>query len=342
LDIPPSLAKLMPRTKLAWALAIANTMGLGLGALGAYSKLAVMVQTYAPSLLIEAFVWSTFAVNFAIYGVLCTIFTYVEGVKARAAAFEQELRASSKLVADHGRLAALGCELNHRMIEEVRVCADTSDPSMTYDCQSSLQFPLGTGFRDWLRLRLGQDRAFFITVKAVIPGKKTITAVFRDSAQPKGTRPPLEVEPLDDSHIFHRMRSSREPWVLVRDTEQVQNHHTGGNFRARASARGYRSTVTIPVRGPGLKSDSASASQLLGFLSIDCPEPNAFDDLFELCAGCSSASVYGEGFKPKPGFDMFLALADAMACILLVTKQRSSFPPDRTSIKPMELSHDGA
>lgn len=121
-------------------------------------------------------------------------------------------------------------------------------------------------------------------------------------------------------------------WVLARDVRRL-DETWGRQILSRGNVRKYRSTIAFPLRYPSHGPSSAQVAQLVGFLSIDCPDPDAFDGLFDLADGKVEPGVHGEGFVEHEDMNLFFGLADSVATILVLNgkaQKASSLPPGLT------------
>jgi hypothetical protein len=91
------------------------------------------------------------------------------------------------------------------------------------------------------------------------------------------------------------------------------------DFKDRAWERGYRSTIAFPLRLPVIKATSPNKySDLVGFLSMDSPQPAAFDPLFRPVEPNAEFGNQGESMKPLAEVELFYGIADSVATILML------------------------
>lgn len=216
--------------------------------------------------------------------------------------------------------------LQHKMAEEVRKCA--RDPKV-YKYQADLQMMLGELLRNFLRRRLG-DGKYAVTIKVFEPGSTPpgrLKCIFRDMGQQVEVRNCGDDLLPQESHVyasFTAQTSSPARFVLVRDVAQLAaNDHV---FKERAAKSGFRSIVAFPLRRPvaGMQEEGLHTAQLLGFLSIDTPEPNRFDGLFVAPTDGNERRNDGVGVQAFPDVDVFYGLADSIATIVMLCRAASS------------------
>jgi hypothetical protein len=216
-------------------------------------------------------------------------------------------------------------KLQHLMAEIVRRCAELRQ---NFKCQEGLHV-VGSETVDLLRMRLGGER-YSITVKQADLRTNKLEAIFRDSLQDEDRRVWDSIK-LSESVVYERFREETahaRKTVLIRDTERLPSSEI--KYRERAKSCGYRTVVAFPLRDPlilpikdGRSPDAIKCANLIGFLSIDAPEPDAFAGLFQdfhRPKGGPPQREDGEDLAPRGDIDFFYGLADAIATILVLQR----------------------
>jgi hypothetical protein len=236
------------------------------------------------------------------------------------------------LVDRRTKLGRQAAEVQHRMAEAVRRCAHDAT---TYDLQKDALRVMAQ-LMQYLRLRLGHDGRFSITVKRIVPGKGRLQKVFRDPDQPTETRGHWDDIPIEESPVYVRFNvlTNTKRIVFIGDTNNVPATEDG--FRGRAQHCGYRTVIAFPLRLPapmrqdgdadGLRrSGELKVATLLGFFSIDAPDVGAFEELLKP----AEKKKNGEGptrdddREPRDDLDVFYGIADSLATILVLTSAAS-------------------
>ena len=199
----------------------------------------------------------------------------------------RRMRHEVNLVTRRTELGRQAAEVQHRMAEAVRRCAHDA---ATYDLQKDIVRVMAQ-LLTYLRLRLG-ERKLCITVKRTVPGANgRLQKVFRDADQDLETRCRWDDIALDDSAVYRRftVTTNTRKVVFIGDTNTMPA--TEDSFRDRAKVCGYRTVIGFPLRLPapiGLegtddsrKTSELKVANLLGFLSIDAPDVEAFEGLLK-------------------------------------------------------------
>lgn len=211
--------------------------------------------------------------------------------------------------------------LQHQMAEEVRRCAFLRE---RFDCNVHLQ-RVALGLREMLQKRLGGER-YAVTIKWADWDGKKLRTVFRDSAQ-DSKRQSWDEMGLDESVAYQRFaRETSNPrkWVLIKDTERLPGSES--RYRDRARQCEFRSVIAFPLRLPvtlqpkGGDPDALKCAKLIGFISIDAPEPDAFTGLFHEPTRGVHERDDAEDLAPRDDQDLFYGLADAAATILVLQR----------------------
>ena len=212
--------------------------------------------------------------------------------------------------------------LQHQMAEEVRRCAFLRE---RFDCNVHLQ-RVALGLREMLReatrgrTLCGHNQVGRLGWKKLRTASETALRI--RSGNRLGTR-----MGLDESVAYQRFaRETSNPrkWVLIKDTERLPGSES--RYRDRARQCEFRSVIAFPLRLPvtlqpkGGDPDALKCAKLIGFISIDAPEPDAFTGLFHEPTRGVHERDDAEDLAPRDDQDLFYGLADAAATILVLQR----------------------
>jgi low affinity Fe/Cu permease len=301
---------------------ILNLASIALGVFGVvdlYSRFWAWA-TQEPLQQFNAYIWTTFTATI----ILMTGAIFIDRSIRRD---RREMRKHAAEIAAQEEATAVredAIVLQHRMIEEVRRCAELRE---RYDYNEHMQ-RVARGLQDFLRRRLGGQR-YSITVKRTDVATKKLQTVFRDVAQ-EPTRRSWDID-QEESVAYRRfLRETKNPrkWILIKDTERLPG--SDSKYSERARRCGYRSVLAFPLRLPvalppkDSDPDVLKCANLLGFVSIDAPEADAFAGLFLPPKEGIEPRDDGEDLAPCADQDLFYGLADACATIVMLQSGRSN------------------
>jgi hypothetical protein len=214
-----------------------------------------------------------------------------------------------------------GLQIQHQMAEVVRYCADAGSRGEPIDFDRQLR-RIADMLKEYLRVRLGA-RGYAITVKKVDGDR--LKTIFRDGTQDPDARATGDDIPMVESCIYTRFKSDRQEAqksVLIQDVKRLEVDHR--EFQQRADKAKFRSVIGFPLRGPVVNAPKGAdlgplkCANLFGFLSVDSPEPNAFDELY--LAGDNSRNDAINRI-PEPDMDLFYGLADSIATLVMLSSR---------------------
>lgn len=246
--------------------------------------------------------------------------TELEGALGQAG---KDLNASRDSGEQDTRAKDLGFELLHRAAEAARE-ASLDRGFGSARLPAALTRLLDNGrLREFLATRVPHGKGASITVKwrQRVKGKDVLVSVFRDTLQ-TGSRKIGEVEGLENHYFQDCFEKNLQDvnnmrCLVVHDTEAptVQDQ-----LAVRARKRGYRSCLAIPLNVPALGNLKAFGN--VGFLSLDCREPNAFLGLFKAVNESYPMGNQGENHAPSNDMHLLYGLADSLATIIELVSKR--------------------
>jgi len=154
---------------------------------------------------------------------------------------------------------------------------------------------------------------------------RVIDAVIRHPPQ-DGTSLRSQSLKADASVVYmHFLEGNRQVQrVIIEDVMNLDTEAVAGEAQASrheayklyAKKCKFRSVLAFPLRQPKPLTGELEASGIIGFLSFDCPDPNAFDELFLR----TSAKPTNDGRHLKDSTDLqfFFGLADSLATLAVL------------------------
>jgi hypothetical protein len=248
-----------------------------------------------------------------------------------------------------GEQIDLMAEAQHKLAEVVRRHAVSAESRVQLDQDTALRDTFSSKILPYLAKKLGrQDITAAVkyagrSMPAVdaAPGAprtpRQLTAVFRyPSVEGRSSQRPQMMDG-DESFVYWSFCETdrRKQWVVIRDTEKLaggesvsvdisdRNHR----YKLHATKCGFRSVIAFPLREPeALGAGTAAApvkirvSNILGFLSFDCPDPDGFDPLFAPMSRKERKAMDNEGTKLKATkeLEFFYGLADTLATLAVL------------------------
>lgn len=207
-------------------------------------------------------------------------------------------------------------KLVHMCSELVREFATDGNK---WDSQKA-NYVLGDLLDDFLH-RLTQtspEVKFRVTVKrAVVEGSEDrVRTLFRCKNQSEARKSRDDVS-WDESLImrtfkeaYDQAKSTQIQWMHIDDLPQYPG--VPASYRESLTKLEVASILGFPLRGHATAVPGGRFSKLLGFISIDCSESCVFSKLF------SDSAV-----KERQALEVFFAIADALATILVIESRRS-------------------
>jgi hypothetical protein len=149
--------------------------------------------------------------------------------------------------------------------------------------------------------------------------------VLRDSHQDTESRKMGDNIELKESPVyreFHRPSPRYRPFIHIPDTWNLIGPK---GFRERAKNGRMRSILAFPLRVPAYRPGQEGTSPgtmitktFRGFLSVDAPVPNAFDEMFH-------DLIKGEEFRDlRDELHAFFGIADSLATIVMLKESAAT------------------
>lgn len=285
---------------------------------GLFKGMGLVDQIAGEGHLSAAYLWASLASFLLVIFVITRVYKLalnkqlelekVEALRVAESDAAESLRETA--LEDEYRLQAISAKLQHRLVEEVRRAAVGKFNWGSGD----LSRCLGDALPRYLRKLLGSDKLpLRVTVKKADP--EFVTAVFRCGAH-EGTREIRDKVTWDQSvpmmrftDAFDPKKAKQQQWVYIPDLEKEP---VSIKYKEDLAKFEVRSILAFPLRDHAQKLAEGQMNSLLGFISIDCPEVDAFAQIFS-----------DSNCQARCSLDVFFAIADALATIVVLEKRRS-------------------
>jgi hypothetical protein len=318
-----------------------SLIGTALGLLTVALKIAdyfKWTKSTDPLGKIHWYLWASLVVSLIGISLVCVLYDQLWVLKS---GLQQDLKDSNSKL-DHA-LARIGrvAGIQHAMAEVVRSYTVGNGDTLPVEIGKHAKFQELVGeLREYLREIVGEHN-ISIVVKYMKPApdgsEPILTAVFRSigADQDRGER--KNTMTLEESVVFKRFwdaKTRRLRRVVIRDIEkletgigQVLNTDTAKlhqDYKAYAERCGYRSVLAFPLREPHIPRPYDYAG-VRGFLSFDCPDPNAFDRLFKTATGVADDND-GCHLEDRKCLQLFFGLADSISTIAMLLDETVTGP----------------
>jgi hypothetical protein len=229
---------------------------------------------------------------------------------------------------DANEQRALVLKIQHRLVEVIRRAASSAvnnvESKLLKD-DVELHAVLGD-IMIFLHKRLNRnDIVMAVKYISGAAGDRKIDAVIR-YPQPDSASVREDSMQADRSVVYLQFSEGNEQTqrVLIEDVAKLETDPSvGATMAARNTAYQhyarqckFQSVLAFPLRQPRVQGAKFSAASILGFLSFDCPDPNAFDPLFLPTKKASSND--GRHLKDSPDIQFFFGLADSLATLAVL------------------------
>ena len=238
---------------------------------------------------------------------------------------------------------AIMAGLQHKLAEVVRshvVAFVNHQSAKDLQNDSELRDVLGRRLLDYLDVKLGRND-FSVTVKYAFqvepganpPSTPRLRAVFRHVHDGSKREQRRDDQDTDQSVVFMNFRHAdrRVRRVIICDTHDLDVSGSHGvdssrrheEYKAYAARCGFRSVVAFPLREPSdVKQSVLTFSPILGFLSIDCDDPNAFDKLFK--PNGKKETNDGQHLDDTDDLEFLFAVADSVATLAMLNERTAA------------------
>lgn len=302
------------------------TVGAFVGALGLYFAASELYRNLGNQLEVSP---DTKLVSYLLW-------TYATSALAFAGWFSVYRKV--QLVLDRERhQRALMARIHHEVAEMVRSAAIGHHAGGLEKLQEFTPVPtlLHGDLPRYLESKFGR-KDISITVKYAVPGedgRMKLKALFRRCCHNEHSRR-AEME-LDDSVVFHKFKQAGRVLqrIIICDTKALSTDPVIGEedklrnerYRAYGKSCGFRSVLAFPLRSPKTSEDPdlGEISTIRGFVSFDCPEPDAFEPLFAVPL-FSARDNDGGHCGDTQDLNFFFGLADSLATLALLFDEESA------------------